>query len=199
MNRRSFNKTFLIAGLAAPALLPGYSGVAFGHDSNDSNRPDPYGRVTLQLAGKIRAISYFAIMTDDGIYGVDLRMDVPQMAAQRIDLGSVPLLGRILTPTLSRQFTDATVAGPLHLVGNTIVLLPELSLPARSHVWITHRNVVYRPPASARRIGLKTPLTRDTAEAAQRIGKAVVKDGIILGIVPPSALDGMDFGLPASA
>ena len=140
MNRRSFNKKFLIAGLAAPAVLSGLPGTAFGHDGNDGNGSDPYGRVTLQLAGKSRTINSFAILTEDGIYGVDLRMDVPQMAAERIDLGDVPLIGQILTPTLNRQFAGATAAGPLHLLGNTIVLLPEVALPApRSRVWITNR------------------------------------------------------------
>lgn len=196
MNRRNFNKTLLIAGLAAPTVLSGISNAAFGHDGN---RLEPYGRVALHLSGKSRTISYFAILTDDGLYGVDLRMEVPQMAANRIDLGEVPLLGQILTPTLNRQFAGATVAGPLHLVGNTIVLLPEGPLPARSRVWITHRNLVYRPPASARRLALKNPPARGQAEAAPWIGQAVLKDDIILGIVPPSALDGMEFGLPASA
>jgi hypothetical protein len=182
MKRRSFNKTFLIAGLAAPTVLSGVSNAAFGHDGNDSNRPEPFGRVSLLISGKSR------------------RLEVPRMAAERIDLGDIPLLGQIPTPTLNRQFAGATVAGTLHLVGNTIVLLPEAALPApRSRVWITHQNMVYRPPGIARRLALKRPPTRGDAEAAQRIGQAVLKDDIILGIVPPSALDGMEFGLPASA
>jgi hypothetical protein len=34
--------------------------------------------------------------------------------------------------------------------------------------------------------------------AAPRIGKAVLKDDVILGIVPSSALDDMEFGPPTT-
>lgn len=200
MNRRGFNKKFLLTGLAAPALLAGSSIPALGHDSDRGNGPERYGRVTLRVSGKRRLISYFVIPGDDGPYGVDLRRDVPQMAAERFDLGSVPLLGQLLTPTLTRQFAEATDVGLLYLINHTIVLLPKIAVTApRRHVWITHRNVVYRPPAGIRPLRLKSPLTREQVEAAPRIGKAVLKGNIILGIVPPSALDDMEFGPSASA
>jgi hypothetical protein len=198
MHRRSFITRILLASLAAPTLLAGSSIPALGHDSrSDLN---PYGRVALRIPGRHRLISYFVILGENGPYGIDLRRDVPQMAAERLDLGSVPLLGQIFTPTLHRQFANATQVGSLYLLDKTIVLLPEVALQtARRHVWITHRKLVYRPPASIRPLPLKTPPTREQIRAAPRIGTAVLKDDVILGIVPPSALDDMDFGPPATA
>lgn len=199
MHRRNFNAKLLLAGLAAPALLAGSSTPALGHDSDRGDGIERYGRVALRVSGKRRLIHYFVIPGDEGLYGVDLRSDVPQMPAERLDLGSVPLLGQILTPTLQRQFADATPVGSLFLLDNTIVLLPETALPtARRHVWITHRKLVYRPPSRIRPLRLKTPLTREMIGAAPRIGKAVLKDDVILGIVPPSALDDMEFGPPTT-
>lgn len=200
MHRRQFTKNLLMTGLAVPSLLAGTTAAAFGHDGDRGHGPECYGRVALHLSGKRRLINYFAIPTDKGPYGVDLRMEVPQMAAERIDLGMVPLLRQILTPTLPRQFAGATPVGSLHLVNDALVLLPEIVLPrARIHAWITHRKVVYQPPASIHPLALKTPLAREYAAAAPHVGKAVLKNNTILAIVSPSALDDMDFVPSASA
>ena len=151
MHRRSFNSRLLLAGLAAPTLLVRSSIPALGHDSVSDSDRSPYGRVVLRIPGKHRLISCFVIAGENGPYGVDLRRDVPQMAAERLDLGSVPLLGQIFTPTLHRQFANATPVGSLYLLDRTIVLLPEVALPTASrHLWITHRKLVHRPPASIR-------------------------------------------------
>lgn len=199
MHRRTFARHLLLVGLSAPALLSGSSVPALSHESHWGGNLDPFGRAALRISGKHRLINYFVIPGDHGPYGVDLRRDVPQMAAERLDLGSVPLLGKVLTPTLRRQFDNATRVGSLHLLENTIALLPEIALPAaRRHVWITHRKLVFRPPASIRPLRLKAPLTRERIAAAPRIGRAVLKDDVILAIVPPSALDNMDFAPSAT-
>lgn len=199
MHRRNFNAKLLLAGLAAPTLLAGSSIPALGHDSDSGSDRGQYGRVVLRIPGKHRLISYFVIPGKDGLYGVDLRTEVPQMAAERLDIGEVPIIGQIFTPPLDRQFAGATQIGSLYLTDGMIVLLPENTLPAQArHVWITHRKVVYRPPASIRALQLRTPMTPEKVKNAPPIGKAVLKGDIILGIVPPSALDDMDFGPPAA-
>ncbi len=199
MHRRNFNAKLLLAGLAAPTLLTGASLPALAHDSDGCNGLEHYDRVTLRISGRRSLISYFVIPGEGGPSGIDLRTEVPQMAAERLDIGEVPIIGQIFTPPLDRQFAGATQIGSLYLTDGMIVLLPENTLPAQArHVWITHRKVVYRPPASIRALQLRTPMTPEKVKNAPPIGKAVLKGDIILGIVPPSALDDMDFGPPAA-
>lgn len=196
MHRRTFNRNLLLTGLAAPALASGSALPTQAKEESNDKRlgPDPYDRVRLKLLGATALISWFIIMADDGFYGVDLRGAVPQSPAERLDLGGVPLLGQILAPTLPKQFANATTVGSLFLINNMIVLLPVIVLTLlRHHIWITHRDILYRPPARVKKLRLKTQLTPQQVRAARPIGKAVLENDIILGIVPPSALDDMEF------
>lgn len=190
MHRRAFARHLLVAGLAAPAVLTGSAISAVGgHDNGHIGLP-PFDHVTLRLPQGRTTVRWFMILTDDAVYGIDLRQEVPQMPAERLDLGAIPLLGQILTPTLERQFADATPFGSLYLAGHALILLPEAQWsPQRLRVRITHRKVVYRPAAGTRKLKASSAPDREEIEATRPVGAALLNNDVLLGIVPPSRLE----------
>ena len=192
MDRRRFTRTL--------AMAVGLTGLPAAGRAGHGSDWQPFDEINLRIDGVRTRVRHFMALAENGLLGVDLTLPVPRMDAARFDLGDVPLLGQIISPTLPRQFAGAEQVGRLHLFGHTLVLLPDSPVTAaRTHVWITHRNAVFRPPASLKPMPGSRRLTVAGAQATPAIGTAVRQDGLILCIVPPTVLDGMAFetGAPA--
>ncbi len=190
MDRRSFTKSILFGTVAIPTLITGPA--AFANKNRDDFERQT-ARVILTLLTLTIVVTSFLIFTKRGYMGMDLTGEHPVGPAEKLDSSKIPLLGKLLSQSISKQFANANLIGTLYLIGSTLVLLPLLVLATFSTLWLTHRNQVIKPEKRLRKIKLKTELTEAQIKAGRSVGRAVLANGILLAIMTPSIFDTVEF------
>ena len=191
MDRRNFSKALLASTAsmsALPALADEYD------DEEESNRLPAMARVRLLLPAVTVVLTLFLILTSRGFVGVDLRNEVRQEPAEKLNTGKIPFLGKIFGPTLIQQFTGAKIIGTLYLLGTILFLIPLAAAVLQlEHAWITHRELVYKPSPKPKAIRLKNPPTKAQIMAGRKVGIAALAEAVLLAMVWPTALDKVKF------
>ncbi len=190
MDRRTFTRSLLLSSVVFPAMLTGPAARA---NKSDEELEKQFSRIVLMLGASTVVLATFLVLTSRGFWGIDLRNDSPYEASEKLDVGKIPLIGGLFSPSLSKQFAGAPLVGTLYLVGTALILLPIVTLTVLSIFWLTHRDRVYKPDKKLKKMRLKTELTEAQIKAGRVVGQAVQANGILLGIVGPSIFDKIKF------
>lgn len=190
MNRRNFTKSLLLGSVAVPTLITGPAARANEEHSDFEHQT---ARVILRLLALTIVVTSFLVLTKGGYLGISLKGEHPVEPAERLNVGAVPLIGKLFNQNIVEKFASANLVGTLYLIGTTVVLLPLLVLASVSTLWLTHHNQVFKPEKKLRKVKLKTELTEAQIKAGRVIGRAVLDNGILLAMITPSILDKVDF------
>ncbi|MFQ5624590.1 MAG: hypothetical protein ACE5FS_14485 [Paracoccaceae bacterium] len=191
MKRRDFSRALVASSVAG--ALP-VAALANQNDEKRRDRLEALARVTLVIATQIIILQAFAILNPGGFLGLDLRRPVPQYKAGRASLGNLPVLGRLLRPSLTDRFAGASLVGFLVLVGSILLLLPIVTAILNiRRVVIVHEDKSYEPNTAPVKLRLsKIPDIGDLSKR-KRVGKAYRKGRELIVLVSPSVIRGDDF------
>lgn len=186
MHRREFSRGLIGAGLAAPMLIRPEDLAARQRDERD-RAIEQFARLSLVLGNRTFLITWLIIMMPTLLWGLDFRRAIPRFPLITAGLGGV--FSGLTRRSASQRFADATLLGPLYLIGTILILLPFLTnLNRFGRVSVAHREFEYAHPGRLRQIrirGLPTP-----AELAllQFIGEVYLNQrGELMFVVDPLA------------
>lgn len=192
MDRRNFIQTSIAGGLMAPPILGPTSALANNYRTENGGEGSEQtdARVRLKLVTSLVVLTWFLIVHQQKVFGIDLRQSVPTSPLSRADLSGAGALSGLFALTIPQQFAGANLFGSLYVESAILILLVTTSafkLPKRSY--IANNKTSYELKKRPKPVRS----TQDYAAAVSRRrpdGSAVINsNNELLAIIPPSLVD----------
>jgi len=193
MDRRQFSKTMIGAGIGAPLIGTGPLLASDEGDRGDDSSQPAFGRIRLQLLSATIVLTWLILLSSRGPLGLNLRRQMPQYPASRLNARRIPLLGGNFREPIVSRFAGATLLGNVFLLNQMLIVVPlTLALLDIQRVILTHRNLEYAPKGSPRPVRLQQQITPAMFNTADAVGTAFQRDRELLVLVRPSIIKAED-------
>ena len=191
MDRRAFSKTMIGAGLGAPLIGTANAWASDENGRRDESSSPAFGRIRLQIAAATIILTWLILLSSGGPFGLNLRRQMPQYPASRLNARRIPLLGGNFREPLAERFAGATLLGNVFLLNQMLIMVPlTLALLNIQRVIVTHRNLEYAPAGRPAPVRLQQQITPAMFRNRNPVGAAFLQDRELLVLVRPSILDG---------